>query len=116
MLIEVRAGSERFPARAADSESTIPKHAQVLVVGSLGGRTVERALAGSMTVEDMISDQDKFSEQVRDRCSHEMESFGLVIDSFQIQSIASALAEIIQQAGTLATMAWESLTPEVGCS
>ncbi|MEU1208079.1 MULTISPECIES: hypothetical protein [Actinomycetes] len=41
VLIEVRAGSERFLARAADSESTIPKHAQVLVVGSLGGRTVE---------------------------------------------------------------------------
>jgi uncharacterized membrane protein YqiK len=40
-----------------------------------------------MTV--MIGDQDKFSEQVRDRCSQEMESFGLVIDSFQIQSIAS---------------------------
>ena len=48
-----------------------------------------RAIAGSMTVEDMISDQDKFSQQVRDRCSQEMESFGLVIDSFQIQSIAS---------------------------
>ncbi|MFI9509363.1 flotillin family protein [Nocardia sp. NPDC052566] len=48
-----------------------------------------RSIAGSMTVEDMISDQDKFSEQVRDRCSQEMESFGLVIDSFQIQSIGS---------------------------
>ena len=42
-----------------------------------------------MTVEDMISDQDKFSQLVRDRCSQEMESFGLVIDSFQIQSITS---------------------------
>src|SRR5262249_19834836 len=40
-------------------------------------------------VEDMISDQDKFSQQVRDRCSQEMESFGLVIDSFQIQAITS---------------------------
>jgi flotillin len=49
-----------------------------------------RAIAGSMTVEDMISDQDKFAQQVRDRCSQEMESFGLVIDSFQIQSITSA--------------------------
>src|SRR5579859_1251926 len=48
-----------------------------------------RAIAGSMTVEDMISDQDKFAQQVRDRCSQEMESFGLVIDSFQIQSITS---------------------------
>jgi flotillin len=49
-----------------------------------------RAIAGSMTVEEMISDQDKFAQQVRDRCSQEMESFGLVIDSFQIQSIVSA--------------------------
>jgi flotillin len=36
-----------------------------------------------------ISDQDKFAQQVRDRCSQEMESFGLVIDSFQIQEITS---------------------------
>src|SRR3954453_3571291 len=49
-----------------------------------------RAIAGSMTIEDMISDQDKFAQQVRDRCSQEMESFGLVIDSFQIQAISSA--------------------------
>src|SRR5579884_997095 len=49
-----------------------------------------RAIAGSMTVENMISDQDMFAQQVRDRCSQEMESFGLVIDSFQIQSISSA--------------------------
>ena len=48
-----------------------------------------RAIAGSMTVEEMISDQDKFAQQVRDRCTLEMESFGLVIDSFQIQSITS---------------------------
>jgi uncharacterized membrane protein YqiK len=49
-----------------------------------------RAIAGSMTVEETISDQDKFAQAVRDRCSQEMESFGLVIDSFQIQSITSA--------------------------
>ena len=48
-----------------------------------------RSIAGSMTVEEMISDQDKFAEHVRDRCSQEMESFGLVIDSFQIQAITS---------------------------
>ena len=41
VLIEVRQGTERFLARASDASSTIPKHAQVLVVGSLGGRTVE---------------------------------------------------------------------------
>ena len=41
VVIEVRAGTERFNARASDPEMTIRKHAQVLVVGSLGGRTVE---------------------------------------------------------------------------
>ncbi len=41
VVIEVRAGTERFNARASDPEATIRKHAQVLVVGSLGGRTVE---------------------------------------------------------------------------
>jgi hypothetical protein len=48
VVIEVRAGTERFLACAADKESTIRKHAQVLVVGSLGGRTVEVAPADSM--------------------------------------------------------------------
>lgn len=41
VLIEVRQGTERFLARASDPESTIGKHTQVVVVGSLGGRTVE---------------------------------------------------------------------------
>jgi hypothetical protein len=41
VLIEVRQGTERFLARAADGELTIRKHSQVLIVGSLGGRTVE---------------------------------------------------------------------------
>ena len=41
VIIEVRAGTERFLARAADSRQTIPKHTRVVVVSSLGGRTVE---------------------------------------------------------------------------
>ena len=48
VLIEVRQGTERFPARAADPTATILKHTQVLVVGSLGGRTVEVQPADSM--------------------------------------------------------------------
>jgi flotillin len=72
--------ARRFLDRpAAELESKV----QNVFVGHL------RAIAGSMTVEEMISDQDKFAQQVRDRCSQEMESFGLVIDSFQIQSITS---------------------------
>jgi hypothetical protein len=41
VLIEVRQGTERFFARASDSKAIIHKHTQVVVVGSLGGRTVE---------------------------------------------------------------------------
>ncbi len=48
VIIEVRAGTERFLARASDKEATIAKHSQVLVVGSLGGRTVEVAPTDTM--------------------------------------------------------------------
>ncbi len=48
VLIEVRQGTERFLARAADKDATIEKHTQVLVVGSLGGRTVEVAPTDTM--------------------------------------------------------------------
>lgn len=41
VLVEVRQGTERFLAQATDRGATIPKHTQVLVTGSLGGRTVE---------------------------------------------------------------------------
>ena len=73
--------ARRFLDRPAEE---LESKVQNVFVGHL------RAIAGSMTVEDMISDQDKFAQQVRDRCSQEMESFGLVIDSFQIQAITSA--------------------------
>jgi hypothetical protein len=48
VVIEVRAGTEKFLARASDKAATIPKHSQVLVVGSLGGRTVEVAPTDTM--------------------------------------------------------------------
>src|SRR6202166_3160591 len=73
----------RLSLEAHESEIGVPCVSQQKI------RVDLRAIAGSMTVEDMISDQDKFAQQVRDRCSQEMESFGLVIDSFQIQSITS---------------------------
>jgi hypothetical protein len=48
VLVEVRQGTERFLAAAADPGQTIKKNAQVLVVGSLGGRTVEVAPTDSV--------------------------------------------------------------------
>ena len=73
--------ARRFLDRpAAEMESKVTN----VFVGHL------RGIAGAMTVEEMISDQDKFAQQVRERCTVEMESFGIVIDSFQIQSITSS--------------------------
>jgi hypothetical protein len=48
VLIEVRQGSERFLARSSDSHATIRKHAQVIVVASLGARTVEVELTDTL--------------------------------------------------------------------
>ncbi len=48
VLIEVRQGTEKFLAAASAPETTIKKHTQVLVVGSLGGRTVEVAPTNSV--------------------------------------------------------------------
>ena len=50
VVIEVRQGTEKFTAAASDPETTIKKHTQVLVVGSLGGRTVEVSPAGSVNL------------------------------------------------------------------
>ena len=43
IVVEVRGGTERFPARASDVTIRIAKHTAVLVTGSLTGRTVEVA-------------------------------------------------------------------------
>ena len=48
VLVEVRQGTERFLACGADKDAVIKRHTQVLVVGSLGGRTVEVTPADSM--------------------------------------------------------------------
>jgi hypothetical protein len=50
VVIEVRAGTERFLACAADKATTISKHTQVMVVGSLGGRTVEVVPADNLVL------------------------------------------------------------------
>jgi len=50
VMIEVRAGTERFLATASDKAATISKHTQVMVVGSLGGRTVEVTPADNLVL------------------------------------------------------------------
>src|SRR5581483_6125083 len=46
-----------------------------------------RSIVGSLTVEEMIRDRERLTEQTRATSGHEMEKLGLTIDSLQIQEI-----------------------------
>ncbi|GAB17392.1 hypothetical protein GOEFS_031_00010, partial [Gordonia effusa NBRC 100432] len=46
-----------------------------------------RSIVGSMTIEQIIRERDTLSRQVLEASKREMGSIGLVVDSFQIQSI-----------------------------
>ncbi|MGV9712697.1 SPFH domain-containing protein [Gordonia sp. NPDC003424] len=46
-----------------------------------------RSIVGSMTVEEIIRERDTLARQVLEASKREMGSIGLVVDSFQIQSI-----------------------------
>lgn len=47
-----------------------------------------RSIVGNLTVEEMIRDRERLTEQTRATSGHEMEKLGLIIDSLQIQEIA----------------------------
>jgi uncharacterized membrane protein YqiK len=46
-----------------------------------------RAIAGNMTVEEMIRDREKLTQLTRESSGTEMEKLGLIVDSLQIQEI-----------------------------
>ena len=46
-----------------------------------------RSIVGSLTVEEIIRDRERLTEQTRATSGHEMEKLGLTIDSLQIQEI-----------------------------
>jgi len=46
-----------------------------------------RAIAGNMTVEEMIRDREKLTQLTRESSGIEMEKLGLIVDSLQIQEI-----------------------------
>lgn len=47
-----------------------------------------RSIVGGMTVEEMIQNRTRLTEETRAACASEAESLGLVIDSLQIQEIS----------------------------
>jgi uncharacterized membrane protein YqiK len=53
-----------------------------------------RSIIGSLTVEEIIRERDRLSQEVKDGSHGEMEKLGIVVDSLQIQEIEDATGYI----------------------
>ncbi|HMK96985.1 MAG TPA: SPFH domain-containing protein [Acidimicrobiales bacterium] len=67
--------------RFLDDQSSMPELVGRIFAGHL------RSIVGSMTVEDIIRERQKLASEVLDASKPEMAKLGLVVDSFQIESI-----------------------------
>jgi flotillin len=67
--------------RFLDQQKMMPMRVHNVFAGHL------RSIVGGLTVEEMIRDRDKLTEQTRAASGAEMEKLGLIIDSLQIQEI-----------------------------
>jgi flotillin len=67
--------------RFLDQQKNMPLRVHNVFAGHL------RSIVGGLTVEEMIRDRDKLTEQTRAASGAEMEKLGLIIDSLQIQEI-----------------------------
>ena len=67
--------------RFLDQQSNMNARVHNILAGHL------RSIVGSLTVEEMIRDRERLTEQTRATSGHEMEKLGLTIDSLQIQEI-----------------------------
>jgi uncharacterized membrane protein YqiK len=67
--------------RFLDDQQAMPAKIGQIFAGHL------RSVVGSMTVEDIIRERQKLAEEVLDASKLELEKLGLIVDSFQIQSI-----------------------------
>ena len=68
--------------RFLDDQASMPKLVGRIFAGHL------RAIVGSMTVEDIIRERQKLASEVLGASKPEMATLGLVVDSFQIESIS----------------------------
>ena len=80
-------------------QSTMPELVGRIFAGHL------RAVVGAMTVEDIIRERQKLAEAVLDASKPEMATLGLVVDSFQIESIDDG------QAGYIRAMSQPHIAP-----
>jgi len=76
-LVSIANAARRF----LDQQKMIPMRVHNVFTGHL------RSIVGGLTVEEMIRDRDKLTEQTRAASGAEMEKLGLIIDSLQIQEI-----------------------------
>lgn len=78
-------GNEVYVRRAAqrflDQQDEIDPYTQETLSGSL------RSIVGTLTVESIIKDRASFASKVKEEAEHSMNNQGLVIDTFQIQSV-----------------------------
>jgi flotillin len=68
--------------RFLDDQTAMPQLVGRVFAGHL------RSIVGSMTVEDIIRERQKLASEVLDASAPEMAKLGLVVDSFQIESIS----------------------------
>jgi flotillin len=68
--------------RFLDDQRSMPELVARIFAGHL------RSIVGSMTVEDIIRERQKLASEVLDASAPEMAKLGLVVDSFQIESIS----------------------------
>jgi uncharacterized membrane protein YqiK len=76
-LVSIANAARRF----LDQQSNMNARVHNILAGHL------RSIVGSLTVEEMIRDRERLTEQTRATSGHEMEKLGLTIDSLQIQEI-----------------------------
>ncbi|HYA44050.1 MAG TPA: SPFH domain-containing protein [Acidimicrobiales bacterium] len=76
--------------RFLDDQDSMPALVGRIFAGHL------RSIVGSMTVEDIIRERQKLASEVLDASKPEMAKLGLVVDSFQIESIDDGQAGYIK--------------------
>lgn len=78
-------GNEVYVRRAAqrflDQQQEIDPYTQETLSGSL------RSIVGTLTVESIIKDRASFASKVKEEAEYSMNNQGLMIDTFQIQSV-----------------------------
>src|SRR5580658_3297141 len=103
--------------RFLDDQKSMPELVGRIFAGHL------RSIVGSMTVEDIIRERQKLASFVLDASKPEMAKLGLVVDSFQIESISDATGYIealsqphvaaVNQAAQIAQAAADQAAAEV---